>query len=399
MLMRLILAMVLVIAVMRQAGNPRIYEAFFTNPGDDIAAKVAAITPLPIARPGENLVVIGDRDPQIELSETVFARNEIGMRGLANQLGQALSLLGDEKNAELMTLLAQWRIAGDAEKAALSQEWADRIDAAFTQSGGATGSQSGESKIEPLDWTAAPVVPLLQSALDRWAIARVDPAAVWKGVDTLGFYRLLEDDPQRRPDDAASRTSVTSLIQQPDVYLRRRVILPASVARVIRRPAAKNPFGVELYWEVWLRPRDGSERPLVAFARDVSPAIAAIPADSALTEGPQVWIDGVFLKRIAYQSSLGRELAPAIVGILREPATSSTSQAATPPPVPAQGWWLVAISAVLGCSAAALIFVQSGKAIARSRALRQKIRPSTPKFFNALDQSQSSGGETGEHQL
>lgn len=404
MLMRLVLAMVLVIAVMRQAGNPRIYEAFFTNPGADIAAQVPAITPLPIDRPGADRVVIGDRDPQIELGEAVFARTEKELRVLENQLDQALVLLGDEKNAELMAILAHRRRAGDVKTPALSDEWAEQIDEAFIQADQAADGQtvvrqSGESKIEPLDWTAAQLVPLLQSALDRWAIARVDPAAVWKGVDTLGFYRLLEDDPQRRSEDAASRTSVTSLIQQPDVYLRRRVILPASVARVIRRPAAKNPFGVEQYWEVWLRPRDGSERPLVAFARDVSPAIAAIPADSALTEGPQVWVDGVFLKRIAYQSTLGRELAPAIVGILREPTPSSTSQAATPPPVPAQGWWLVAISAVVGCSAAALIFVQSGKSLARSRAIRQKIRPSTPAFLAALDQSNSAGVETGEHQL
>lgn len=391
MLMRLILAMVLVIAVMRQVGNPRIYEAFFTTPGDDIAAQVVPITTRNASQPGRSSLpdASSDEASQLDLDKAAAVRFE----QLSLQLDQMLVALGDEKSAELMTLLGQWRAAG-IQAQAFGQDWTDRLDEAFIQA-----SQLAVGAIEPLNWNSPGTMGMLQSALDRWVIARVDPAAVWKGVDTLGFYRLLEDDPQRRPDDAASRTSVTSLIQQPDVYLRRRVILPASVARAIRHTAANNPFGVEQYWEVWLRPRDGSERPLVAFTRDVSQALAAIPSDSALTEGPQVWVDGVFLKRIAYQSSLGRELAPAIVGSLHEPATSNILQAAAPPASPSQGWWLVAISALLGCLAAALIFFQSGKTLARSRALRQKIRPSTPAFLAALDHSKSPDIETGEPRL
>lgn len=393
-LMRLVLAMVLVIAVMRQAGNPRIYEAFFPPPVVDIASQAPTITPSPTARPGGG-VLDDARTPNIDLNKAILARTEKMMLVLANQLDKTLVLLGDEKNAELMALLAQWRTAGDIENPVVSDEWADRLDEAFIQAGQSGEDQSVENAIQPPGWTAAPVVPFLQSALDRWAIARVDPAAVWKGVDSLGFYRLLEDDPERWSEDAASRTSVISLIQQPDVYLRRRVVLLASVARVVRRPAAKNPFGVQQYWEVWLRPRDGSERPFVMFTREVSTAIAAIGADSALSDGPQVWVDGIFLKRIAYQSSLGRELAPAIVGTLHEPAVSS-DQPDVVTSSPTEGWLLVALSAMIGLSAAALIFFQSGKAIARSRALRQKTHPPAPSFLASLDQADHGDGKPGE---
>jgi hypothetical protein len=296
-----------------------------------------------------------------------------------------------------MTQLGRWRTAGGAETPVLSEEWSDRLDDAFIRAGQSSDNLSGENATEPPEWTAAPILSRLQSALDRWAIARVDPAAVWKGVDTLGFYRLLEDGPGRRPDDAASRTSITSLVQQPDVYLRRRVVLPASVARAIRRTAAKNPFGVQDYWEVWLRPRDGSERPFVMFTREVSTAIAAIGPDAALTEGPPVWVDGVFLKRIAYQSSLGRELAPAIVGIVHEPSSDSSNlPAARTSPSSTEGWLLVAFSAVIGFSAAALVFFQSGKAIARSRALRQKTRPPVPPILASLDQADRRDRESEE---
>jgi hypothetical protein len=386
MLMRLVLAMILVIAVMRQAGNPRIYEAFFPPSGVDTVAKAPATMPIPIARLGGDGVINGDGVPGIALDKTISGR-----------LDQTLVELGDEQAAELMTQLGRWRTAGGVETPVLSEEWSDRLDDAFIRAGQSSDNLSGENASEPPEWTAAPILSRLQSALDRWAIARVDPAAVWKGVDTLGFYRLLEDDPGRRPDDAASRTSITSLVQQPDVYLRRRVVLPASVARAIRRTAAKNPFGVQDYWEVWLRPRDGSERPFVMFTREVSTAIAAIGPDAALTEGPPVWVDGVFLKRIAYQSSLGRELAPAIVGIVHEPSSDSSNlPAARTSPSSTEGWLLVAFSAVIGFSAAALVFFQSGKAIARSRALRQKTRPPVPPILASLDQADRRDRESEE---
>lgn len=407
-LMRLALAMILVVAVMRQAGNPRIYEAFFPPSSADIASQAQAVAPLSTARPSANgvLSVSANGTLNIDVDELLDARSEKMLLATANQLDQMLVVLGDEQAAKLMTELGQRRVAIRApidpgaddsseriELPVLSAEWTDRLDAAFAQTG-----QPADDPIEPLDWTAAPAIPLLQSALDRWAIARVDPAALWKGADTLGFYRLLEDDPSRRPDDTASRTSVISLVQQPDVYLRRRVVLPASVARVIRRPAAKNPFGVEQYWEVWLRPRDGSERPFILFTREVSTAIGAIGADSALTDGPQVWIDGVFLKRIAYQSTLGRELAPAIVGTLFDPSSASSNlPVAASSPSPMQGWLLVAFAALIGISAAALLFFQSGKAIARTRALRQKLRPPAPPFLASLEHLDRRDGEPGEH--
>ncbi|HBJ38616.1 MAG TPA: hypothetical protein DDZ51_28475 [Planctomycetaceae bacterium] len=381
-LMRLVLAMILVIAVMRQAGNPRVYEAFFPASGDDVVAKVQVITRLPASPPGEG------RHPYVGPAEPLSVEAKKMQRAVANQLDQTLVSMGDEKNAELMTRLGQWRTAGRVGTTVLSDEWSDRLEQAFIQ--------SGQKPVESLDWNAESVITLLQSALDRWAIGRVDAAAVWKGADTLGFYRLLEDDPARPTDDAASRTSVTSLLQQPDVYLRRRVILPASVARAIRRPAAENPFGVQVYWEVWLRPRDGSERPFVMFTREVSSAIAAIGGDSALTDGPPVWVDGVFLKRIAYQSSLGRELAPAVVGTLYEPAASSDLPATVLPPSPTNGWLVVAGSALIGVSVAALIFFQSGKAIARSRALRRKTRPAAPSFFASFDQADRREVDPGE---
>lgn len=400
-LMRLILATVLVIAVIRQAGNPRIYEAFFLTPSGEADSQAPLALPLPSSRPGGDGIV--------DMTVGVASLSDES-QAIATRIEDMLVVLGDEKTADLMSELGQWRAAnrnqiestaGDSpergETAALNEHWADRLNEAFIQAG-----LSIEGAIKPTNWNTAAFVLQLQSALDRWAILRVDPAAVWKGADTLAFYRILEDDPTRRVDDGASRASVISLIQQPEVYLHRRVLLPASVARAIHRPAASNPFGVDQYWELWLRPRDGSERPFVMFTRQVSDAIAAIPADAAYTDGPQVWVDGIFLKRIAYQSASGRDLAPGIVGTLHEPSATATDlspRAETALASPRQGILLIAISALIGCSVAAWIFFQSGKAIARSRELRQKTRPSTPRFLASLGQDEFRNNESGEMKL
>lgn len=407
-LMRLVLAMILVIAVMRQAGNPRVYEVFFP------ASVAPPVSKAPVAIARNDSATSVAQVAQGPIAPT--AADTLDGNFLA-RLQKMLAILGDERNAELMKSLATIRggKVDDADSArhdpsktasqpsdnapafehtGWPESWRDQLNAAFLEAAGESGESDRPAAEKPPDWGNSFTVVHLQNALDRWAIARVDPSAIWKASDVLGFYRLLEKDTNHFGDAFASRTSVTSLVQQPDVYLHRRVVLPASVARVILRTAAKNPFGVDQYWEVWLRPRDGSERPLVAFTSEVSAEIAAIPADATLSDGPMVWIDGVFLKRIAYQSSLGRELAPAIVGTLRQPETSPSLSDAASSESP-EGWVLVFVSAAIGFSAAAVIFLSSGKGIIRSRQLRQKTVPAAPPFLVHFDDP-SHRSQTGE---
>jgi len=397
-LLRLGLAMVLVVVVMRQAGNPRIYEIFFTDPTGNSSS------PWPPASSTNRIV-------GATASKTAAHAAPLNQPMVA-QIARTLATLDDHYVDELMTLMAAARTSQrdqSTQNAAQSPadrnvaadivlpeiefpgHWIDRLNEAFISLetpvplNADAGVDAAARVDRPLPhWTQPEVQLALQTALDQWAIARVDPAAVWKGVDSMAFYRLLEPDPNRSLDEHPSRTSVTSLIQQPEVYLRRRIIIPASVARSIRKQAADNPFGVTEYWELWLRPRDGSERPLVLFTSSVSPEIAAVGAEAALTEGPAVWIDGIFLKRVAYRSTAGRELAPGIVGIahsLAAAAVDTPTLATTSRP---NGWLLLATSALIGCSLGAFIFLRSRIAIARSRALRRKTRQETPAFIESM---------------
>ena len=373
-LLRLLLAMVLVIAVMRQAANPRIYEVFFTAP--PVAADFAAnqgqaatpVTPAQSAGGGAGEAT----------AEPALAQEPAPAQEAVDQIVAALDVA---TNKRLMQALAQARATErPPDRLDLPEELVNALDTA--------AREAGLSGPEPVP------LPQVQEALDRWALQRVDPAAIWKASDTLAFYRLLDEPtPAWLARQYALQASVTSLLQQPEVYQHRRVMVPATVARAIRRQAAENPFGVSDYWELWLRPRDGSDHPLVFFTREVTPEIAQVPADAALLDGPVVWADGVYLKRLAHRSAGGGELSPALVGTLHSVSASVATAAPAEPAAAPSGWLLVGLAALIGFSAVLLIAYQNRKLSDRTGALRRAATAPPPEFLHSLDDSRD--GQAG----
>ncbi len=359
-LFRLALAMVLVVAVMRQAGNPRIYEVFFSSPDPPPGR-------LLIERPTESSgrsptaadTASGSQHPLNAADGVVAVDADAAMRRGRARL--AVDSLSDEQAKRLFGLLARLRTAGiDPPESAVDRSIADDF---------------GELDRWLDDWRQPPAVTELQAALDRWAIDRVDPSSVWKASDTIAFYRFLDPSAvESLGDDAAVSPGVISLIQQPESYLRNRVRLGGTVARAIRRDAADNPFDIDHYWELWVRPLDGSERPWVLFAAEVSESIAAVDPDETLIEGPMIRADGIYLKRLAYRSAAGSDLAPAIVGFVELPQRSAAvSPVGDDQPQGPSGWLLIGLAAVIGTSIAAILFWQSRR---QARSLRRR-QPST----------------------
>ena len=162
-------------------------------------------------------------------------------------------------------------------------------------------------------------------------LADVADGSVWRGSDFPAFYHLLAAAAERagRPQDAAPPgplVGVLPLLQQPDIYRGRAVSVRGRVARATRREAAANGHGGGHYWELWLRPHDGSDRPLLAIVPDV-PGVAEsengwgvdprrLASRASLSDGPWVSVDGWFLKRLAYRSAAGVELTPVVIGRL-----------------------------------------------------------------------------------
>lgn len=376
-LLRLGLAGILVALVMREVGNPAIYRVFL--PPDD---PVGQRGPAPVTR----VLAAADQSlPDTSSNSASAARVAAPDKALRERLRYVVDSLTDEDAMRMIGLLSKPRETSPS--AAPDQ-----------QSDMATANQARDLAGDAAwlhSWVADADDPAvargLQRELDLWAIDRVDAAAVWKGDDSAAFYRFLDPsaiDAWR--DQPALQASIISLIQQPEVYLKQRVMLGGSVARAIRRTARTNPFGIEEYWELWLRPADASERPWILFTASVPPAVAAIPADQTVEEGPAVWAEGIYLKRIAYRSAAGKELAPAIIGILLTTEGVHPVRADSPAaPVAGRELWWLAGAVLVGLSVAALLFIPSYRSAKRSAASRRAAGPGANPFLDSLSDAAS----------
>lgn len=361
-LIRLLLGMALVIAVMRQAGDARFYEAFF-----------------PAEPPAESTIGHGidtaTSTRQFAQRQTMAPPEVLPDPQLVDQFQQRIDAIDDTALRQLMRQLAATSQGGQADKRAgdapdQRQPGADAAKDSFPWPA-PVAQMLAELNAQQHD---AVVRASLQRALDIWALQRVDQTAVWKSRDRLAFDRFLDPAAvQAWRDQPARRPGVVSMIQQPQVYLGSRVLMSANVARAIHQTAGESVADGPGHWEVWLRPHDGSDRPIVVYTGDVPAEVADVPPEATLADGPKVWVEGIFLKRIAYRSTVGRELAPGIVGIIH--TSTAPAMAAEPPSrgqvsEPPSLALLVAIAALIGGVVTLSVYFQSRRATARSRALR-----------------------------
>jgi hypothetical protein len=218
----------------------------------------------------------------------------------------------------------------------------------------------------------------LLAALDEAASSRVVDGSVWRPGDFDSLYRFLDQSDQY-PRSGVTQTSVLPLLQQPDVFRDQWVSIRGSVARVERIEAKENPYAISHYWQLWLRPQDGADRPMLAIVRDVPESVAQVGADANTLEGPEVVVVGRFLKRLAYTSGVGADLAPVVIGkIIASPIVTATASnlfpetASTP-----HGWGRIlpiVVACAIGLLAAAVIMRQTAVSARRGRELRAAHR-------------------------
>ena len=225
------------------------------------------------------------------------------------------------------------------------------------------------------------------NALDQAAVDRVVDGAIWRADDADAFYRQLDQAHKLDSQDATSVT-VVPLMQQPQVYLGQKVRVSGRVARSELKTAAGNPFGVLEYWELWIKPDGGGDRPIVLIVPNVTQRIKDVGPDAALSKGPEVRVVGRFFKRLAYGSSFGADAAPVVVGrLMNQRRAARTLVAATEPgSIPANLRFPLTIAAALlvGISFAALVMWRTAVLGKRSRKVRSSNRPSPDGFLNSL---------------
>ena len=193
------------------------------------------------------------------------------------------------------------------------------------------------------------------------------------------------------------------LVQRADLVLDGEMPGVRSVGRVARSQridAAQNEFGIAEYWQLWIRPAAGADRPLIAIVPTVPGDVAAVGPAASDANGPTVIVVGRFLKRLAYQSGIGADLAPVVVGKLVAASPVPRGDAATVADADSQIgkpalWLLVALSTIGGLSLAGLAMWRTSATAKRTRQLRRSRNQSPDAFLLSLGQTASEdGGES-----
>ncbi|QDV65267.1 hypothetical protein [Crateriforma conspicua] len=201
-------------------------------------------------------------------------------------------------------------------------------------------------------------------------LERVIDGATWRGEDNDAF-RALRAIADRASTEDAAEIGVLPLLQQPDLYRGSKVRIRG---RAVRCDV------VEDYFQVWIKPADGTNRPALAIVNQVPDSLRKL-SGGTYTNGPELEVIGRFLKRLAYRSGKGADVVPVVIGRIDQIERSAVSDALSIPdvstPISAGTWiWFAAASAA-GVLLAVGIFWHSQRQSRRIRKQRQSGRDST----------------------
>ncbi|WP_233214527.1 LapA family protein [Rhodopirellula bahusiensis] len=241
-------------------------------------------------------------------------------------------------------------------------------------------------------------------------IAQVDDGTVWRAADqpalcaTLALHRSSAAWSDEPPFESVLETSLLPLLQQPDVYRGRTVRATGKLVRLVSVQASTNQWGIDRYWDCWLQPEDGSQRPWLVIVPQLPKGIRELVPDlvSDLSSSgsvdvtsplPTIVVEGEFLKRLSYQSADGAELTPVVVGhvqavrsngnaVVGSAIQSTTANGSGVRPVAKKRslsiGMIVLISTLIGVATGSLVMWRSAVSHRRLRARRQHDNVTLP---------------------
>ena len=386
-IIRLCLGLVLVLLVMKQAARPTVYQTFF-DPSQPTSQKSAVSTNPRKIQNSPNFS--GESSPRhYMLGATTITPPE---RSIANRLIEVLSQTDEQ--LWLKTLL-DWQSGIDSlsipssieilleelEKIGTSAE--QEIEQEEINAWIAALDTLSDSEITSENESSYSKILAIFETLDSRASSRVIDGSVWRSGDFDGLYSFLLQS-SSAPNEAVPVIGVLPLLQQPEIYRNQWVRVAGEVARVEQIQTPDNPYDVDEYWQIWLRPINGVNRPIVVIVPSIPKSVRDFGSSENDPIPPELQISGRFLKRLSYRSGLGADLAPVIVGEIRYAPASPEEITQTPTETSEDDsnlFWPLGIALVIGFSLSVIVMWSTGKAAKKSRQLRQSQRDTEIKDF------------------
>jgi hypothetical protein len=394
-LVRLVIALALVVVVMNQASKPAIYQTFFapqaSAPGDlnpSPSRAAAAIDPnraipaIPIPIAPEDRAVA-----HLLTQELLPTDQREWVVGLSRwQSGRPVDAIPSTIEA-ILDRLAILQNASDEQRLAWQAMIESFMKTTMVENQGSTPATADQ-----------PRVAAFLAALDDLAASRVVDGSVWRSGDFDSFYRYL-DQAGGLSQTGIAATGVLPLLQQPDVFRNQLVRIHGGVARAERIDARENPYGITEYWQLWLRPSDGADRPLVAIVADVPVPVESVGRQEITDLSPRVTVVGTFLKRLAYESAMGADLAPVVVGrIVVAPVSKNevVNRVESGDDFQRRLWIAATLASLIGFALAAATIWRTSAMSKRARELRTAHRKEPDEFLNSLEKSTDHGTSANE---
>ncbi len=429
-LIRLAVAFALVIVVMRQARQPRLYQAFFSKAGH------ATQSPGAESRTDGNLGLTNASKVMSSTeaaSEQSIATSSPDNWPLAAAWVETMEV--DLQRAWIQTLLmVQHHLREHPPGSDESFDWVGVSETQIKQSiellRGVQAEQRGDddtvatstatvldqlqtlSRLADQGRLSVSHLPRIQSwaaatldALDRAALSRVQDGTFWTSVDSDAFYLQLARSDQlaiKRGRSGAVAIGTLPLLQQPDVYRGQTVRIEGSLRRATRIDAQPNRAGVKHYWKLWVIPNDGGVRPLVLIVPTLPESLRPILTDDGSLDpqavqahADQLIAVGRFIKRLPYRSSIGADIAPVVIGRieatqadrLRQRSSASGIADGLDHPVgnhakaanggqsvsrlSAARWWGIAVAIIAGVGFAVVLMRRATAEAAHTRHMRR----------------------------
>jgi hypothetical protein len=195
---------------------------------------------------------------------------------------------------------------------------------------------------------------------------------VFRGAEYDAFFHLLKilDDTEESTLQQASLgpTAFVQLYQQPDQYRGQLVSTKGTVHRVVEFPAARNDYGIEKYYQVWLQPHDAPGNPLVLYVLQLP---EGFPVGMQVRE--TIACHGFFFKRWAYPAKDAIRSTPLLLArtLHWEKPVAAKPVAVTPLTIAG------IISGALMIAGVTVWFALRGGQSPRPYASRSAARPST----------------------
>jgi hypothetical protein len=333
-------ALLLVIVVMREAGQPQFYETFFaTGEQGWVSADGQNQTTISVL---QNVGSVSEDGPNegsptsAESSHWSPAEKWVDSMDLPLQRAWIQSLvLISEMSAEMAgtspgdTSTIPWaglsptQINVSAKKLEQLADSYDPVGLADALRGIEQMRDFAGGGEVPADFwqTISPWATEVLDALDQTALARISDGTFWTGADSDSFYLQLAR-ANELPAEGAVSTGTLPLLQQPDIYRGQRVRLVGTLQLAQRQDAKPNRLGIENYWKVWMIPDDGGIRPTIFMTPQLPQTLAnSLTEDgrwdarsNAANPNGQFAAVGRFIKRLPYRSSVGADLAPVVIG-------------------------------------------------------------------------------------